>query len=97
MDTTRLAPLTKTGILIRPLGTRKPGSLVLAEGMRVERYTNQLLKILFQQGSSWTPPRLRFLYLIVARVLATFDILPPADEDGCPRVPEARHNKALLR
>ena len=40
---------------------------------------------------------LRMLYLTVARVLATFDILPPVDKDGCPRIPEARYNETLVR
>ena len=40
---------------------------------------------------------LRMLYLAVARILATFDILPPVGKDGRPRVPEARYNKPLPR
>ena len=40
---------------------------------------------------------LQLLYIAVARILATFDILPPVDEDGRPMVPEARFKKTLLR
>ena len=37
------------------------------------------------------------LFLTVARILATFDILPPVDENGHPRFPEVSYTKTLLR
>ncbi|KAF9783495.1 cytochrome P450 [Thelephora terrestris] len=54
----------------------------------------------FGSGRRICPGRhlaLRMVYLTVARILATFDILPPVDKEGCPRIPEARFNQTLVR
>ena len=40
---------------------------------------------------------LRMLHFIVARVLATFDILPPVDDAGRPKIPEAKYQKGMVR
>ena len=40
---------------------------------------------------------IRMLHLTIARTLAVFDILPPVDENGHSRLPEARYNNVLVR
>lgn len=40
---------------------------------------------------------IRILCFTIARVLAAFDILPPVDGDGNPRIPEARFHKSMTR
>ena len=37
------------------------------------------------------------LHFTVARVLATFDILPPVDDAGRPMIPEAKYQKGMVR
>ena len=37
----------------------------------------------------------RMLCLTIARILTTFDILPPVDDSGRPRIPEVRYNKSI--
>ena len=40
---------------------------------------------------------LRMLHFTVARILATFEILPPVDEAGRPKIPEARYWNGMVR
>ena len=37
------------------------------------------------------------LCLTIARVLATFDVLPPVGRDGRPKIPEARYHNTFIR
>ena len=37
------------------------------------------------------------LNFTVARILATFEILPPVDEAGRPKIPEARYWNGMVR
>ena len=39
----------------------------------------------------------RMLHLAIARILTVFDILPPVDENGHSRIPEARFDNHLIR
>jgi hypothetical protein len=39
----------------------------------------------------------RMLCFTIARILSTFDILPPVDKDGRPSIPEARFDKSMIR
>ena len=40
---------------------------------------------------------LRMLHFTIACILATFDILPPVDDVGRPKIPEARYQKGMVR
>ena len=40
---------------------------------------------------------MKVVFISIARVLATFDILPPVDENGKPRMPPAEFTKELIR
>jgi cytochrome P450 len=40
---------------------------------------------------------IRMLCLTVARILSVFDILPPVDNDGRPRIPEAKYQNTIVR
>lgn len=54
----------------------------------------------FGSGRRICPGRhlgIRILCFTIARILAAFDILPPVDGDGRPRIPEARYHKSMIR
>jgi hypothetical protein len=37
------------------------------------------------------------LHLVIACILTVFDILPPVDENGCPRIPEAKFHDTFMQ
>jgi hypothetical protein len=39
----------------------------------------------------------KVVFIVMARVLATFDLLPPVDETGKPRMPQAEFSPELVR
>ena len=40
---------------------------------------------------------MKVVFISIARVLATFDILPPVDENGEPQMPSAKFTKEIIR
>ena len=40
---------------------------------------------------------MKVVFISIARVLATFDILPPVDENGEPQMPSAEFTKEVIR
>ena len=94
---TRLDSLTRTEGLTCPSKTRKPGSLAQVAGTNVYvELTNCLLSLACDRICPGRHLALRLLRLTVARILATFNILPPVDDDGRPRILEARFQKTLI-
>jgi hypothetical protein len=94
--TTRLDSLTKMGKSISLSRPRKPGSSAQVAGMSF------LVASLAAQTpcNRICPGRhfaVRMLCLTVARILSVFDILPPVDNDGRPRIPEAKYQTTLVR
>jgi len=72
----------------------------LDQNGRIDPFVKSPEARVFGSGRRICPGRhlaLRILCLTIARTLATFDILPPVDKDGCPKIPEARYSKTLLR
>ena len=93
----RLDSLTRTGVSIYPSRPPKPGSLAQVAGMNVHA---RFICCLYLTCKRICPGRhlaIRVLCLTIARILATFDILPPVDENGNPRIPEARYHNTLIR
>ena len=79
---------------------KDPEASVFGSGRRYEGSSVVLINRLNPSCNRICPGRhlaLRMLFLTIARILATFDILPPVDENGCPKIPEAKYNKSLLR
>lgn len=87
---------TKTGRSIRQLSPRKPGSLDRVAGASVYILTTSCLILLYNRICPGRHFALRMLYFTIARILATFDIIPPIDDDGRPRIPEVRYNKKVI-
>lgn len=40
---------------------------------------------------------IRMLRLTIARILTVFDILPPVDDEGHPRIPEVKYHNTIIR
>ena len=80
-----------------PSRTQKPGSLALVAGASSYDTLTNWLNISCDRICPGRHLALRLLYLTIARILTTFDILPPVDEDGRLRIPEARFDRGLLR
>jgi len=79
--------------------TYNPSRFLDGDGRIDPSVTDPEVRI-FGSGRRICPGRhlaLQLLYIAVARILSTFDILPPVDEDGRPVIPEARFKKTLLR
>ena len=97
IHTARLGFSTRTRGLICPSRTQKPGSFALVAGASAYDTLINWLNISCDRICPGRHLALRLLYLTIARILTTFDILPPVDEDGRPRIPEARFGRELLR
>jgi hypothetical protein len=87
----------KTGILTRLSKLRKLGSLAQVEGASAHVMPANYLNLPCNRICPGRHLALRMLCFTVARILATFDILPPVDDNGCPRIPEAKYHKTLVR
>ena len=94
--TTRHDSLTRMGGLTPRSKPQRPGFLDPVAG------TNIIIKLITFQTlfNRICPGRhfaLRMLHFTLARILATFDILPPVGDDGRPKIPEAKYGKSILR
>lgn len=95
--TIQLGSLIRMGRLILPSKPPKPGYLAQVVGT----CTN------FTSISFWDfscnrmcPGRhfaIRMLCFTIASILATFDILPPINDNGCPKIPEPKYHNTFIR
>ena len=78
-----------------------PETRIFGSGRRYECLTFHLpticLSILRDRVCPGRHFAVRMLCLTFARVLAAFDILPPVDDEGRPRIPEARYHNSVIR
>ena len=95
--TTRLDFLPKVVKSIRPSWPQKPGYLAQVEGASVHIKSINCLNFPCNRICPGRYLALRMLCLTIARILATFDILPPVDDNGRPSIPEGGYHKTLVR
>ena len=75
---------------------QRPGFLDPVAGTSVN-YAHHLPNLLFNRICPGRHFALRMLQFTIARILATFDILPPVGDDRRPQIPEARYHKSIIR
>lgn len=79
---------------------KAPETRVFGSGRRYV-FSSRLYQVLdYRARNRICPGRylaIRMLCLTVARILTAFDILPPVDDDGSPRIPEVRYHKSMVR
>ena len=78
---------------------KAPEARVFGSGRRYEYVMIALITFLtvFNRICPGRHFALRMLHFTIARILATFDILPPVGDDGRPMIPEAKYGKSILR
>ena len=97
--TTRHDSLTRMGGSTPQSKPQRPGFLDPVAGTSVNHAYHQLI-IFLNLFNRICPGRhfaLRMLHFTIARILATFDILPPVGDDERPKIPEAKYSKSLIR
>lgn len=80
---------------------KAPEARVFGSGRRYwclcHSVTNGYLNLPYRRICPGRHLGIRMLCFTIARILAAFDILPPVDGDGRPRIPEARYLKSMIR
>ena len=94
--TTRHDSLTRTGGLTPQSKPQRPGFLDPVAGMSIVIMLITFVT-LFNRICPGRHFALRMLHFTIARILATFDILPPVGDDGRPKIPEVKYNKSIIR